>query len=379
MGELQADEPAGRPTPSLVPLLLFAVFLSACANEPPPSASARVPVLYCSDLFHPHDDPDDHFDLACLYALGELDVRGIVLDQGDRQERAPGSVAVRQMNALTGRKVPYAVGLSAPLRAVTDTGRDQPAGHQRGVELILEVLSASAAPVTIITVGSLRDVAAALNRAPGLFQQKVARLLVFIGAVNSPKPEWNVMLDPQAFTAVMNSGLPVYWVPCFDGGNFRNAGRASFWRAPHARLLEQASDPVLRYFVYALLKKEDADPVGFLSKETAANDLEEILTPTRNLWCTAVFPFVAGREVVRRDGGWISVPRSAVREGEETVTPFRFVPVTLSVNDEARVVYGEAEGALVVHRFEVVDRESYAEVMTSVTANLIGSLGPQDR
>ncbi|HOY58865.1 MAG TPA: hypothetical protein PK640_12120, partial [Verrucomicrobiota bacterium] len=26
------------------------------------------PVLYSTDLFHPHDDPDDHFDLAVLYA-----------------------------------------------------------------------------------------------------------------------------------------------------------------------------------------------------------------------------------------------------------------------------------------------------------------------
>ena len=27
------------------------------------------------------DDPGDHFDIAALYALGELDIHGIVLDQ----------------------------------------------------------------------------------------------------------------------------------------------------------------------------------------------------------------------------------------------------------------------------------------------------------
>jgi hypothetical protein len=30
-------------------------------------------VIYCTDLFHPHDDPDDHFDIACLYAIWQID------------------------------------------------------------------------------------------------------------------------------------------------------------------------------------------------------------------------------------------------------------------------------------------------------------------
>jgi hypothetical protein len=47
-----------------------------------PTPAGRIPVLYCTDLFHPHDDPDDHFDLATLYAIPEFDLRGIVLDQG---------------------------------------------------------------------------------------------------------------------------------------------------------------------------------------------------------------------------------------------------------------------------------------------------------
>ena len=56
-----------------------------------------VPVLYSTDLLHPHDDPDDHYDLACLFALREFDVRGIVLDLGERQAERSGEPAVRQM------------------------------------------------------------------------------------------------------------------------------------------------------------------------------------------------------------------------------------------------------------------------------------------
>ena len=39
------------------------------------------PLFHQTDLFRPHNDPDDHFDLAVIYALalqGKIDLRGIV-------------------------------------------------------------------------------------------------------------------------------------------------------------------------------------------------------------------------------------------------------------------------------------------------------------
>lgn len=44
---------------------------------------APVPTLHVSDLFRPHDDPDDHWDLATQYALafqGRVDLRGVMID-----------------------------------------------------------------------------------------------------------------------------------------------------------------------------------------------------------------------------------------------------------------------------------------------------------
>lgn len=95
--------------------------------------------------------------------------------------------------------------------------------------------------MTVITVGSLRDLAAAFNREPDLFRKKVSRLMIFIGEASAPTLEWNVGLDPHAFICIMNSGLPVWWVPCFDGGNFKNKGNASYWTARHSDLLSSAS------------------------------------------------------------------------------------------------------------------------------------------
>ena len=85
-----------------------------------PEAGRSVPVIYCTDLFHPHGDPDDHFDLATLYAMPELDLKGVVLDQGRKQLQQPGRIPVSQMNRITGRKVPAVIGLADPLKRPDD-------------------------------------------------------------------------------------------------------------------------------------------------------------------------------------------------------------------------------------------------------------------
>ena len=85
-----------------------------------------VPILYSTDLFHPHDDPDDHYDLATLFALEEFDLKGIILDLGATQKERIGEPPIRQMEAITRREVAYAIGLSQPLRSADDKKRDEP-------------------------------------------------------------------------------------------------------------------------------------------------------------------------------------------------------------------------------------------------------------
>lgn len=110
-------------------LICHLLLMAACALAP-----AGVPVIYCTDLFHPHEDPDDHFDLATLFALPELEIKAILLDQGKRQSRHPGSIPIRQMRRLSGQEIPYAVGLGDKLTAPTDDGKSQPSEFQAGIE-----------------------------------------------------------------------------------------------------------------------------------------------------------------------------------------------------------------------------------------------------
>ena len=321
------------------------------------NAAAGVPVIYCTDLFHPHDDPDDHFDLASLYALPGLEIKAIVLDQGAKQRQKPGSIPVSQLNRLTGRHVPVALGLAQKLQAPTDAALDQAAEFQAGVTLILNTLRESSNPVMIAAVGSVRDVVAAFNREPALFRAKVSRLLVFIGEASHPTfREYNVELDPHAYVGLMRSGLPVWWVPCFDGGLWQNRGHASFWKASHRDLLQDVSPEVMQYFIYAL-EHEKANPLTFLSEPVDAGRRVRLLTGERNLWCTALFSVLA----------W-----PPTQTGNDL---FGFSPVELSVDDDAAIRYAAGPGTQKVMRFEIRNRDHYAAEMTRRTAQLLKQLG----
>jgi hypothetical protein len=331
------------------------------------NATAPIPLIYCTDLFHPHDDPDDHFDLAAIYSMSQIDLQLIVLDQGARQAEKPGRIPVMQMNAITGRSVPAVTGLSDPLRHPKDTGLDQPAQHQRGVERMIATLERSPGKMVIVTVGSVRDLMAAYNRRPELLREKVSSVFAFIGEASDPAfQEYNVGLDVQAYVALMRSDLPLHWVPCFDGGLWQNNGRASYWKAPHRELLAEVADPVRNYFIYALTIQR-SDPMAFLAQPIDPELEARVLGMTRNLWCCAVFVAVRDGVIVREGESYTAIPRSRL-EGRTPV--FDFERVQVVVSDEGVVTEVKA-GGRPIQRFRVLDRENYARAMTEVTSRML--------
>ena len=361
----------------LVTVIIGAILVSGLMMGMAAEVNRSVPVIYCTDLFHPHDDPDDHFDLATLYAMPELDIKGVVLDQGRKQLERPGRIPVSQMNKITGRNVPAAIGLADPLKSPDDQALDQPAQFQGAVELIIQTLRASARPVCIAALGSVRDVVCAFNREPGLFRTNVTMVLAFIGEASDGKfQEYNVGLDPQAFVGLMRSGLPVYWVPCFDGGLWQNRGHASFWRASQRALLEGATPEVIQYFIYAL-EKESAEPLAFLSRPVEPERQARLFAGTRNLWCAAVLGVMSGREVVFDGSKWTSVlpqsNRAAAVAGRKPL--FEFPEVEVLVSDAGAVSCGKVPGSHKVRRFEVRDSAQYEQGMVEATTAMLSSLG----
>ncbi len=279
--------------------------------------AAEVPIIYTTDLYHPHQDPDDHFDIATLFALPEFKILGIVIDMGEKGKGRAGTVPLEQMMYLSGVTVPYATGLAEKLSDPNDTGQGQPAAAQKGVELILDALRRAEEPVTVFTTGSLRDVAAAYNREPALFAKKVDRLYANAGH-SGGGDEYNVELDPAAYLRILRSDLAVYWVPCFG-----ERGYESMWHFNHGEVLDAAPAPIQNFFLYALgrIDPKEKDPVDVLAQPVDADLKRRFWDKRRNMWCTGAFLHAAGRT-----GG-----------------PFRFEDVFVKISDEGNTKIVEQE------------------------------------
>jgi len=345
-------------------------------------AGRRVPIIYSSDLFHPHDDPDDHFDLATLFAVREFDIRAILLDQGDRQLERPGAVPLRQIMNLTGRRVSSAIGRGRKLRSPEDKALDQPEPFQAGVQLFLRALRESKEPVTVLQTGSLRDIAAAFNREPGLLREKVARLYLNSGHAGGDK-EYNVDLDPHAYVRVMRSGLPIYWVPCFGP-----QGYGSLWKFRHDLVLAAVSPRLQNFFIYALARvsPEKLDPIAALSGGLDPAARTAMWTQERNMWSTASLLHAAGWEPTRSsDGSWRLTPLASEnvsgREGvgaPATTAPssrivwFEKRRVRLDADGETR--FDDQAGDLDIVVFRRGDEAAYNAAMTAALRDLLKNI-----
>ena len=334
-------------------------------------ARATIPVIYSTDLFHPPGDMDDQVDLAVLNAIPNIDIRAVILDAGKSQKISPGAIPVAQISHIAKRKTNYAIGLANRLQSPKDKGLKQGEKFQKGVELIIDVLKKSHKKVTIITVGSLRDVAAAFNRRPVLFFEKVKKVLIFAGEASKKGfKETNVKLDTNAFLRIMRSDLPIYWVPCFDGGLWKNKGRASYWRTTYAALLEDASSELIQYFIYAY-KKLDQEPIKFLYSKVNPNYKRKLFNKHRNLWGSSVFVNIIDM-TIGHDGDKYKLISTEGNKKNNKV--FDFVPIYVRFSDHGDAIYGDGNDARKIMQFRVINRHNYNNAMTEIASKLLSKL-----
>ena len=177
------------------------------------------------------DDYDDVFTLAVALASPELDILGITTVVGNAGLRAR---LTRRFLNLAGREdIPVAVG------AATQTGA--PFTHRRwaqggpalaadepdAVDFLLEQIAAHPGQVTLLAIGPLTNLAAALARDPATFGQ-LERIVLMGGSVRrgyrdlnwqgegKPSAEYNILSDIAAAQAVFAAGVPLGVAP-LDG------------------------------------------------------------------------------------------------------------------------------------------------------------------
>ena len=191
------------------------------------SADRRRVVLDC-DPGH-----DDAMAILLAAASPALELEAITTVAGNQTlERV--TLNARRVCSVAGiTGVPVAAGCDRPLRRElivageihgasgldgVDWGEPSvPLDPRDGVDLIVErAMADDPRPLTIVAVGPLTNVAAALRAEPGIVE-RIDRISVMGGAIGlgnwTPSAEFNIHVDPEAAEIVLTAGLPVTLVP----------------------------------------------------------------------------------------------------------------------------------------------------------------------
>lgn len=190
------------------------------------AADARVPepipVILDTDI---GDDIDDTWALALLLQSPELDLKLAVGDYGKTQYRA--RLLAKFLSRAGRSDVSVGVGLDiAPggdgrqAAWVKDYDLKSYPGKicPDGVQALIDTIMNSPQPVTLICIGPVPNIAAALKREPRIAQH--ARFVgmdgsvrVGYGGAKQPCAEWNVRADPKALQAVFKAQWDITITP----------------------------------------------------------------------------------------------------------------------------------------------------------------------
>ena len=157
---------------------------------------------------------------------------------------------------------------------------------------------------------------------------------LYFNAGNGPgglQDEWNVKLDPQAYQRVFESGLPLYWCPCFGQDGYQ-----TYFVVDQRTVVSACSPPLQNFFVYCLTKSQE-EPIAFLS--SVGNTLPE---GPRNMWCTGPLYHAAGRRIYQRgpEEFVALTPQQAQQSGLSAgeIAAFTFQPFRASLADPKPIV-----------------------------------------
>ncbi|NNE73358.1 MAG: nucleoside hydrolase [Acidimicrobiales bacterium] len=183
--------------------------------------TAPIPVILDTDIGF---DVDDMWALAFLLRCPELDLRLIVTENGDTTYATR---LVARLVELAGR-TDIPIGIGIPLNSTPPHHAEWVDGydlvdypgevHRDGVVALIDTITASPEPLTVISIGPLPNIAAALQRAPSIIDN--SRFVGMHGSLrrgylgaDKPHREYNVMTYPSAARTVFESGWDLTITP----------------------------------------------------------------------------------------------------------------------------------------------------------------------
>ncbi len=168
------------------------------------------------------DDIDDAFALALILRSPELHLLGIETAFADTELRA--RLVDRYLAAVGRKEIPVMAGVPGPQTnhfSQAAYARQEPERrHGSGVDFLLGQIKAHPGQITLIAIGPLTNIKAAVERDAATFK-KLKRVVIMGGSVyrgygdqhQPPSPEWNIVCDPAAAKALFGAGVPVFAMP----------------------------------------------------------------------------------------------------------------------------------------------------------------------
>lgn len=197
------------------------------AQTGPVSASAptqRTKIILDTDI---GDDVDDAFALGLALESPELEIIGVTTAWGDTALRA--RMVRRMLSELGHSEIPVAEGIVTKTKTRFSQAHWAERGPDAGtridaVEFLLGQIRKYPGEITLVAIGPLTNVGAAIERDAATFR-KVKRVVLMGGSLRKrygdlgyapdrgPEPEYNIVSDINAAQKLFRSGVPIFLMP----------------------------------------------------------------------------------------------------------------------------------------------------------------------
>ena len=220
---------------SLLALVVLVLFCSATPDAKGQQPAAAAKPAASQDKAEPQlaildtdigDDIDDAFALALALKSPELRLLGITTTYGDTELRA--RLLDRFLSTVGSNEISVASGVpTAHNNVFTQAFYAKwipKVTYDDGVGFLLDQIKAHPGKITLIAIGPLTNVEAAIKRDPATFK-KLQRVVMMGGSIyrgyddgktrahRPPDAEWNIACDPAGAKALLASGVPIYMMP----------------------------------------------------------------------------------------------------------------------------------------------------------------------
>ena len=198
------------------------LFVGRAAGAGAQSAGAPRLVILDTDI---GDDIDDAFALALALKSPELKILGVMTTFGDTELRA--RLVHRYLEAVGRSDIPVLAGPKTEAKNVFSQAayakRAPEIVHADAIAFLFDQIRRHPGEITLIAIGPLSNVQAAIERDPDTFK-KLKRVVLMGGSVyrgydgqkgerQAAQPEWNFLCDPAGAKALFASGVSIFMMP----------------------------------------------------------------------------------------------------------------------------------------------------------------------